>query len=152
MAGSFHDLLNEQDDPIVKAYIHIIKKGLPKAEKPRKIAIVGAGMAGLVSAQLLAEAGHDVTIFEGNTRIGGRVHTLRGEKYFGRPELYGEAGAMRLPLQIHHLLRTYICKYAVPVNFFWHSDTFSGRIRRPEAHRFHGERRRSANRQHAGRA
>ncbi|MCF6299732.1 MAG: FAD-dependent oxidoreductase, partial [Proteobacteria bacterium] len=89
---------------------------------PKKIAIVGAGMSGFVAAQLLAQAGHNVTIFEGNTRIGGRIHTLRGEKYFGRKNLYGEAGAMRLPLTIHHLLRTYICKYNVPINYFYQVD------------------------------
>ena len=122
MNGALHELLPESDDPITKAYIEIIKHGLPKTVSPKKIAIVGAGMAGLVSAQLLSEAGHDVTIFEGNTRIGGRIHTLRGEKYFGRSDLYGEAGAMRLPLQIHHLLRTYICKYAVPINYFFQVD------------------------------
>lgn len=123
-----HDLFPESDDPITREYIEIIKKGLPKTNKPQKIAIVGAGMAGFVSAQLLAQAGHDVTIFEGNTRVGGRIHTLRGEKYFGRPHLYGEAGAMRLPLQIHHLLRTYICKYDVPVNFFFQVDVYKDTI------------------------
>lgn len=122
MSGTLHDLLPESDDPITKEYIEIIKHGLPKTKNPKKIAIVGAGMAGFVSAQLLAQAGHHVTIFEGNTRVGGRIHTLRGEKYFGRPHLYGEAGAMRLPLQIHHLLRTYICKYGVPINFFFQVD------------------------------
>ncbi len=122
MTGRLHDLLPESDDPITKAYIEIIKHGLPKTSNPQKIAVVGAGMAGFVSAQLLAQAGHDVTIFEGNTRVGGRIHTLRGEKYFGRPHLYGEAGAMRLPLQIHHLLRAYICKYDVPINFFFQVD------------------------------
>lgn len=122
MIGKLHDLIPESQDPITKAYIEIIKRGLPKTSNPQKIAIVGAGIAGFVSAQLLAQAGHDVTIFEGNTRVGGRIHTLRGEKYFGRPHLYGEAGAMRLPLQIHHLLRTYICKYDVPINFFFQVD------------------------------
>lgn len=122
MAKSFHDLLPESNDPVVRHYIEIIKKGLPKTTTPKKVAIVGAGMAGLVSAQLLAEAGHDVTLFEGNTRIGGRIHTLRGEKYFGREDLYGEAGAMRLPLVYHEMLRTYICKYGVPVNIFFQVD------------------------------
>lgn len=122
MSKPMHDLFNEDNDPVIAEYIAIIKDGLPRTGTPKKIAIVGAGIAGLVSAQLLAEAGHQVTLYEGNTRIGGRVHTLRGEAFFGRPELYGEAGAMRLPLQIHHLLRNYICKYAVPINFFYQVD------------------------------
>ena len=37
----------------------------------KKIAIVGSGPAGLASAQQLARAGHDVTVFEKNSRIGG---------------------------------------------------------------------------------
>lgn len=122
MSHIFDDLLPESDDPVVRHYIEIIKSGLPRAEQPRKIAIVGAGVAGLVSAQLLAEAGHQVTLFEGNTRVGGRIHTLRGAKYFGREDLYGEAGAMRLPLVYHEMLRTYICKYKVPVNTFFQVD------------------------------
>ncbi len=37
-------------------------------------------MSGIVSALRLAEAGHEVTFYEGDTRIGGRIYTLRGEK------------------------------------------------------------------------
>ena len=55
MNGELHDLLPESDDPITKEYIQLIKRGLPKTNNPKKIAIVGAGMAGFVSAQLLVE-------------------------------------------------------------------------------------------------
>jgi glutamate synthase (NADPH/NADH) small chain len=37
----------------------------------RKVAIVGSGPAGLAAAQQLARAGHDVTVFEKNDRVGG---------------------------------------------------------------------------------
>ena len=37
----------------------------------RRIAVVGSGPAGLACSQLLARAGHDVTLFEKNDRIGG---------------------------------------------------------------------------------
>ena len=37
----------------------------------RKVAIVGSGPAGLACAQQLARAGHEVTVFEKNDRIGG---------------------------------------------------------------------------------
>ncbi len=43
----------------------IIKNGLEPTPNPKKIIIIGAGMAGLVSASLLKEAGHTVTIIEG---------------------------------------------------------------------------------------
>ena len=37
----------------------------------KRVAIVGSGPAGLAAAQQLARAGHDVTVFEKNDRIGG---------------------------------------------------------------------------------
>jgi glutamate synthase (NADPH) small chain len=37
----------------------------------KKVAIVGAGPAGMAAAQQLARAGHDVTVFEKNDRVGG---------------------------------------------------------------------------------
>ena len=50
-----------------------------KTEKPKKVIVVGAGMAGLVAAFELAQVGHDVIVLESQTRVGGRVYTL-GEK------------------------------------------------------------------------
>ncbi len=37
----------------------------------KKVAVVGSGPAGLATAQQLARAGHNVTVFEKNSRIGG---------------------------------------------------------------------------------
>jgi glutamate synthase (NADPH/NADH) small chain len=37
----------------------------------KKVAVVGSGPAGLAAAQQLARAGHDVTVFEKNDRVGG---------------------------------------------------------------------------------
>ena len=44
---------------------------LPKHQTGKKVAIVGSGPAGLAAAQQLARAGHDVTVFEKNDRVGG---------------------------------------------------------------------------------
>ena len=41
-----------------------------------RIAIVGAGVSGLVCAHLLRD-GHDVTVFEANDYAGGHTHTVR---------------------------------------------------------------------------
>ena len=43
----------------------------PQRKSGRKIAVVGSGPAGMAAAQQLARAGHDVTLFEKNDRIGG---------------------------------------------------------------------------------
>ena len=66
---------------------------------PRKLCIVGAGMAGLYSALMLKHYNIkvEVKIFEANERIGGRVHT---HKFSTEPHQYFEAGAMRFP-EVH---------------------------------------------------
>jgi monoamine oxidase len=43
-----------------------------------RIAIVGAGIAGLVAALTLQKAGYAATIFESSSRVGGRMHSDRG--------------------------------------------------------------------------
>ena len=43
----------------------------PKVKTGKKVAVVGSGPAGLAAAQQLARAGHDVTVFEKNDRVGG---------------------------------------------------------------------------------
>ena len=44
---------------------------LPQVRTGKKVAVVGSGPAGMAAAQQLARAGHDVTLFEKNDRIGG---------------------------------------------------------------------------------
>ncbi|MEY2731204.1 MAG: glutamate synthase small subunit [Pseudomonadota bacterium] len=43
----------------------------PKHKTGKKVAVIGSGPAGLAAAQQLARVGHDVTVFEKNSRIGG---------------------------------------------------------------------------------
>jgi glutamate synthase (NADPH/NADH) small chain len=44
---------------------------VPAVKTGKKVAVVGSGPAGMAAAQQLARAGHDVTVFEKNSRIGG---------------------------------------------------------------------------------
>jgi len=74
--------LNVNDDAVgIKSIEHAIidrawaegwvQPQLPKAKTGKTVAVVGSGPAGLAAAQQLARAGHDVTVFEKNSRIGG---------------------------------------------------------------------------------
>jgi glutamate synthase (NADPH/NADH) small chain len=48
-----------------------VKPQPAKIKTGKKIAVVGSGPAGMAAAQQLARAGHDVTLFEKNDRVGG---------------------------------------------------------------------------------
>jgi monoamine oxidase len=78
---------------------------------PKKIVIIGAGMAGLVAGYELSQLGHDVHILEAQTRAGGRVQTLRDPFSDG---LYAEAGAARIP-DNHDLTLKYVKLFGVPL-------------------------------------
>ncbi|MCU4987926.1 flavin monoamine oxidase family protein [Bacillus cereus] len=93
--------------------LQVINKGLKKTTSPKQIIVVGAGMAGLVSASLLKAAGHEVKIFEANNRVGGRIETVRMED----TGLYLDVGAMRIPYS-HTLTMAYIRKFGLQVSPF----------------------------------
>ena len=48
-----------------------VKPQIVRHKTGKKVAVVGSGPAGLAAAQQLARAGHEVTLFEKNDRIGG---------------------------------------------------------------------------------
>ncbi len=74
--------LNVNDDPVgIKSIEHAIidrawaegwvQPQPPQARTGKRVAVVGSGPAGLAAAQQLARAGHEVTVYEKNDRIGG---------------------------------------------------------------------------------
>src|SRR3989440_2143278 len=89
-------VLRINDDPVgIKSIEHAIidkafEEGWVRPQPPthktgKKIAVVGSGPAGLACAQQLARAGHDVTMFEKNDRIGGLLR-------YGIPDFKMEKG------------------------------------------------------------
>jgi glutamate synthase (NADPH) small chain len=74
--------LNINDAPVgIKSIEHAIidrawaegwvQPQIAKHKTGKKVAVVGSGPAGMAAAQQLARAGHDVTLFEKNDRVGG---------------------------------------------------------------------------------
>ena len=47
------------------------------SKKVKKIAVVGAGPAGLSASTALAKAGHDVTLFDGDSEVGGQFNIAK---------------------------------------------------------------------------
>jgi glutamate synthase (NADPH) small chain len=55
-----------------KAYdLGLIKPNPPKKRTGKKVAVVGSGPAGLAAADQLNQAGHEVTLFEKDAKVGG---------------------------------------------------------------------------------
>src|SRR5579864_3309829 len=95
--------LGINDDPVgIKSIEHaIIDKAWaegwvapqpPNHKTGKKVAVVGSGPAGLAVAQQLARAGHDVTVFEKNDRIGGLLR-------YGIPDFKMEKGLIEKRLE-----------------------------------------------------
>jgi monoamine oxidase len=88
-----------------------------------RVVVLGAGIAGLVSAWELSQAGYDVTVLEARDRVGGRNWTVRGgtqiEMTDGTaqtcgfsPGLYLNAGPARLP-SYHQTMLGYCRQFGV---------------------------------------
>ena len=53
------------------------KSPAKRPRTPRHYALVGAGMAGIACARTLRQAGHAVTVFEGQDEVGGRTRSMQ---------------------------------------------------------------------------
>ncbi|XP_029335303.1 L-amino-acid oxidase isoform X2 [Mus caroli] len=104
-ASSLNPIEKCMEDHDYEQLLKVVTLGLNRTSKPQKVVVVGAGVAGLVAAKMLSDAGHKVTILEADNRIGGRIFTFRDEK----TGWIGELGAMRMPSShriLHKLCRS----------------------------------------------
>ncbi len=62
------------------------------ADEGDRIAVIGAGIAGLAAARTLADAGLDVVVVEAGTTLGGRLRTVEDDA-FGGPVVLGSVFA-----------------------------------------------------------
>jgi monoamine oxidase len=94
----------------------------------KSVVILGAGIAGLVSAYELRRAGYKVTVLEARNRAGGRAWTIRGGdliEHIDRPPqvarfsdgLYFNPGPARIP-GWHHAMLGYARRLGVPMETF----------------------------------
>jgi monoamine oxidase len=100
----------------------------PVSGDGRSVVILGAGIAGLISAYELKRAGYRVTVLEARDRIGGRAWSVRnGDRIAqnGRPDqiatfdpgLYFNAGPARIP-STHRVILGYARRFGVPLEPF----------------------------------
>ncbi|MBE9182471.1 flavin monoamine oxidase family protein [Oculatella sp. LEGE 06141] len=97
-----------------------------QSDSGAKVAILGAGIAGMTAAYELTKVGYDCTILEARDRAGGRNWTVRGGDlikeldsqqtcaFEAADSLYVNAGPARIPYHHTHLLG-YCKEFGVPL-------------------------------------
>jgi monoamine oxidase len=102
----------------------------------KRVVVLGAGIAGLVSAYELRKAGYVVTLLEARERVGGRAWTIRGNDRIVQNDRplqqarfsagqYFNAGPARIPSS-HHLILDYARRFGVPLEVFVNSNQSAG--------------------------
>jgi monoamine oxidase len=98
----------------------------PNSGRGIRVAVLGAGIAGMSAAHELTKAGYDCTVLEARDRPGGRIWTLRGGDAIAetdstqrvtwdrQPDLYFNAGPARIS-QHHQAMLAYCRELRVPL-------------------------------------
>jgi monoamine oxidase len=108
---------------VVAGGLHLVSRfgrAMPQSTVPRssvgkRIAILGAGLAGLSAGWQLKEAGYDAVILEAQLHPGGRVHTIREGL---SDDLYSEAGAGRIP-NTHNITLQWVKHFGLELKPFF---------------------------------
>lgn len=58
---------------LVNPFLGHEAQGYPKAEKSKKVMVIGGGVAGMCAAFVAAERGHDVSLYERTDKLGGNM-------------------------------------------------------------------------------
>jgi uncharacterized protein len=71
-----------------------------------RIAIIGGGASGMVTAYLLDKQGHDVTVFERQSALGGHIRTLNQNVQPNQSDCAEilECGVLEFPTAFHHFM------------------------------------------------
>ncbi|EAR01384.1 NADPH-dependent 2,4-dienoyl-CoA reductase [Maribacter sp. HTCC2170] len=70
-----------------------------QTEKKKKIAVVGAGPAGLAASTVAAQRGHDVTLYDADSEIGGQFNMAK--QIPGKEEFYETIRYYKKQLELH---------------------------------------------------
>jgi hypothetical protein len=76
---------------------------------PKRVAVVGAGAAGLTAARTLIELGHEAVVFEKEDRVGGQVFTFRTS-----PGTVIELGAVLVTADDYPITLGYAEEFGIP--------------------------------------
>lgn len=90
---------------------HETELNYPPTDNPRRIAVVGAGPAGLSAAIVAAERGHEVTLFDKANEIGGQLNMAK--KIPGKEEFHGLVDYYKRQLELKQV-RTVLGKAVEP--------------------------------------
>lgn len=86
---------------------------------PPRVAVVGAGIAGLVAARLLTAGGCEVTVYEAADRIGGRIRTDHGGL---APGMTIELGGEFIDSAHHDMIALARAFDCTPIDTAWRSE------------------------------